>query len=196
MNCPKCNSSIADDSRFCNKCGHQFSQQLQCSNCGHSNNPSTKFCEECGQALGNIISNQNFENQASTETGSLTKRTYSGRAGRLNGAATTVMKLFRAEDLETQIFEHPGEIIVQGRKPPSWYKKVLGLDIAASVKIYSEGNDLITEIGGATWMDKAAGVGIGLFVFWPTLLTAGWGTYMQNVLFKKIDEALKTYLEY
>lgn len=196
MNCPKCNSTISEGSRFCNNCGHQFDQDATCQYCGKVNQPNTKYCEDCGKAIGNYESPQTNYPHSNTEAESSKRRTYRGQAGRLNGAASTVIQLFRSEGMDMQKVENPGEIIIQGRKPPAWYKKVLGLDVAATVKLHVDGNDLITEIGGATWIDKAAGVGIGMLVFWPTLLSAGWGVYMQNVLFKKVDEALKMHLGY
>ena len=196
MNCPKCQAELSGDSVFCNHCGYKIDQRIQCKYCGHTNKPGTKFCEECGKNVGNHESDSTYIHEHSTEEQSRKRRIYHDKAVRLRGAASTVEQLFKSEGLDMQKFEHTGEIIIQGRKPPTWYKKALGLDVAASVKLFTEGNDLIAEIGGATWMDKAAGVGIGLFVFWPTLFTAGWGTYMQNVLFKKIDDTLRTHLDY
>ncbi|MDP3115092.1 MAG: zinc ribbon domain-containing protein [Candidatus Cloacimonadaceae bacterium] len=196
MNCPKCNELISEGAKFCNNCGFSIATEVTCPYCGNDNKAGTKFCEECGKSIMSQYHNQNNLQHPNAESETAKKRLYRGKGGRLPSAANTVLQVFRSEGLDIQKFENPGEIILQGRKPPAWYKKVLGLDIAASVKLHAEGDDLITEIGGATWMDKAAGVGIGLFVFWPTLLTTGWGAYMQNTLFKKIDDALKTHLEY
>lgn len=196
MNCPKCNSTISEGSHFCNNCGHQFAQETTCLHCGKVNQPNTKYCEDCGKVIGSYEQPQTNYSQSHTEVESSKRRTFRGQASRINGAASTVVQLFRSEGLDMQKIENPGEVIIQGRKPPAWYKKVLGLDIAATVKLHIEGNDLISEIGGATWMDKAAAVGIGWFIFWPAIIAAGWGAYMQNVLFKKIDEALKTHLGY
>ena len=196
MNCPKCNSQNTEGSRFCNNCGYQFDQDTTCAHCGKVNQPGTKYCEDCGKAIGNYDLPESKYSQSNTEVESSKRRTYRGQAGRLNSAAATVVQLFRSEGLDMQKIQNPGEVIIQGRKPPAWYKKVLGLDVAATVKLRVEGNDLVSEIGGAPWMDKAAGFGIGVFVFWPVLLTAGWGAYLQRVLFKRIDETLKTHLGY
>lgn len=45
-------------------------------------------------------------------------------------------------------------------------------------------------------MDKAAGAAVAWFVFWPTILTTGWGVYMQKELLNKVDEALVRYLKH
>ena len=48
--CPKCGNSLPADSKFCNKCGYAFSEEI-CSKCGASNPPDSVYCRKCGFEL-------------------------------------------------------------------------------------------------------------------------------------------------
>ncbi|MFW5628996.1 MAG: zinc-ribbon domain-containing protein [Candidatus Cloacimonadaceae bacterium] len=202
MNCPKCNAEISAGSKFCGACGFQISQDKACQACGHKNEPGTRFCENCGTSMdGSQQPRSRTQPQQQThsnvyeEEQTRKKRIYPNKANRLKDTVAYVNRLLKTEKLETQVINNNNFVILQGRKPPTWLKTTLGMDVAVSISFKKSGNDLIVEIGGAKWMDKAAGTAIGLFVFWPVLLTAGWGLYMQNVLFEKIDNAVITYLQ-
>jgi len=193
MNCPQCNTEMTEGAKFCSKCGIRLVQDTICPGCGHENKPRTNFCGKCGASNASMTSNVESSDYKKTEQ-SRKRRVFKGKAGKLNGAATMVEQLMRSENLEIQVVNNTDQIIIQGRKPPAWYIMLLGLDIAASVTLTVTGNDLISEIGGAKWMDKAAGVAIAWFIFGPVILATVWGAYMQNVLFNKIDNALIEYL--
>ena len=49
--CPNCGSHIADDSRFCNKCGKEIPQGTVCPHCGASVNDGDAFCQNCGTKI-------------------------------------------------------------------------------------------------------------------------------------------------
>ena len=52
-NCPKCNASVIDTAKFCNKCGYNFqaNENLFCTECGARLQPDSAFCVECGTAV-------------------------------------------------------------------------------------------------------------------------------------------------
>ena len=49
--CPNCGAQIADDSRFCSKCGKEIPQPNVCPHCGASVGESDAFCQNCGKSL-------------------------------------------------------------------------------------------------------------------------------------------------
>ena len=76
--CPKCNASVIDTAKFCNKCGHNFqtNENIFCTECGARLQPDSAFCVECGATVQNgevgfdlsIISS--LENEASAQLNS------------------------------------------------------------------------------------------------------------------------------
>ena len=48
FHCPKCNSPIPRDSKFCEVCGERIEQSAGCSKCGAPLQADAKFCEICG----------------------------------------------------------------------------------------------------------------------------------------------------
>ncbi len=49
--CPKCNTELADDARFCSHCGAPVPTFVFCTQCGTRNNADFSFCQKCGAAL-------------------------------------------------------------------------------------------------------------------------------------------------
>lgn len=49
--CHNCGAQIADDSRFCAKCGKEIPQSTVCPHCGASVGESDAFCQNCGKSL-------------------------------------------------------------------------------------------------------------------------------------------------
>ena len=48
--------------------------------------------------------------------------------------------------------------------------------------MWSDGDDLAVEIGGAKWMDKAAAGAVAWFVIWPAIIPAAIGGVKQATL--------------
>ena len=178
---------------FCTTDSYKTNIKKTCPSCGVEIKNGQKFCGNCGFQLTeqtNNYSNTNYHNLTLKQSGSTKNRIYPNKAELLFEAAEIVKEVLITENLEYQEFEEPNAILIQARKPPKIWKTLLGLEIAASIKLTKEGDDLVVNIGGGKWLDKAAGGAIFWFVFWPAILTTGWGIYIQQQLFKKIDNAL------
>ena len=192
MKCKNCNAEINDDAKFCSNCGQNLNSKNLCSSCGIEIEEGVKFCGNCGNLINDHVNNSfNINSQQSTlKSGSTKQRIYTNKASQLNNASEIVKKVLLSENLDYQEIPESNAILIQARKPPNIFKTLLGMEIAATIKITIKGNDLVINIGGGKWIDKAAGSAISWFIFWPTLLTTGWGIYIQQQLFKKIDNAL------
>ena len=49
MECPRCQSAVPDDKRFCMECGAPI--PYPCPSCGNPNPPRAKYCGDCGTRL-------------------------------------------------------------------------------------------------------------------------------------------------
>jgi len=59
IECPRCQSAIPDDSKFCNACGSKI--EIICPKCGKINSFDNKYCKECGNSLLNQVEEPNQE---------------------------------------------------------------------------------------------------------------------------------------
>ena len=48
--CDKCGTKLADNAKFCKKCGEAVEENV-CSNCGKQISKGSQFCEECGKGV-------------------------------------------------------------------------------------------------------------------------------------------------
>jgi RNA polymerase subunit RPABC4/transcription elongation factor Spt4 len=95
--------------------------------------------------------------------------------------------------LEVQSISKDTHIVVQARDTNT-LKNVVGMSTAITIKILVENGLMTIEQGSGKWIDRAAAVGVGLFVFWPALITAGIGAYNQQQLTTKIFEFIDLYI--
>ena len=55
VTCPECHQRIAQDAKFCPRCGHQQLVFNQCVKCGKNLTPTAKFCSRCGHSVEETI---------------------------------------------------------------------------------------------------------------------------------------------
>ncbi len=57
MFCSRCGKELADDARFCSKCGHPVKVQKAnvCTACGAELEEGTNFCRKCGTPVGGVV---------------------------------------------------------------------------------------------------------------------------------------------
>ena len=89
-----------------------------------------------------------------------------------------------SEKLEAQIVEDDQAIVIQCRSAQKW-KMAIGAGVAFTVRLTTDGPDLLVEMGHAQWADKAAAGAVALFIAWPAIIPAVWGAAQQKTLPEK-----------
>jgi len=102
---------------------------------------------------------------------------------------------YRAQRFEVQMWEAPGGgAVIQARQEEAW-RSVLGMSTALNILLrpQQDGN-LVVEIGAGKWADKAAAAGVGVFILWPMLITAGFGAWQQSKLPQRTFEFIQNFI--
>jgi hypothetical protein len=102
---------------------------------------------------------------------------------------------YRSQRFEVQLLEAPGGgMVLQARQEEAW-RSVLGMSATLNILMrhQADGN-LVVEIGAGKWFDKAAAAGVGMFVLWPMLLTAGYGAWQQSKLPQRTFEFIQNFI--
>lgn len=163
---------------------------MHCNACHSDNEPGANFCAHCGNPLD---APDGPDTRGDSGSKGKTKFFY-GKAKYLKEAVRVADRFLASQGLVTQEVESGPDLILQGKMKPNIFKKALGLDQAVTVSFASDRGDLKMTIGGAKWIDKAAGAGVGWFIFAPAILTTGWGIYKQKRLFENVESELEAYL--
>ncbi len=52
MKCPKCQTELPENAKYCGVCGQALSAERNCPHCGQANPQDFRFCLQCGRPLG------------------------------------------------------------------------------------------------------------------------------------------------
>ncbi|MDP6676224.1 MAG: DUF4339 domain-containing protein [Pirellulales bacterium] len=125
-------------------------------------------------------------------------KVFPGQAKHVDDTALFIKQLLENEKLEAQLMEDGKNRIIQARQEPAqwkkYVKKALGLEVAATVFVAPDGNNLELVVGAGRWLDKAAIGAVAWFIAPALLGTTGWGIYMQKKLFSKIEKEVEQFL--
>ena len=90
-----------------------------------------------------------------------------------------------SERMESQTLLNADSVVVQGRSAGK-FGRAIGAGTAFSIKLWTEDDDLVVEIGQMKWADKGAAAAVGIFIFLPALIPAAVGSAKQAALPKKV----------
>ncbi len=122
------------------------------------------------------------------------KRSYPVRNFPVIQLASSLDTWYQSLGFETQMLKTQfGGLIIQARKE-GFLRTVVGMSSAITVSINQQDAYLLIEVGGANWADKAGAAAIGYIVFWPTLISAGFGVYEQSKLIKQTWDVIHRYI--
>ena len=124
------------------------------------------------------------------------KQTIRNASDKASDLIDYITNKFQGEGYEVQVMNFGKNGIIQVRNTSNsaggWFKSVAGLGNVATLKVDTEGSDLIIEATGGKWLDKAAVMGVSMVILWPLFFTSGIGMITQNRLIKRLfDEALQ-----
>jgi hypothetical protein len=109
----------------------------------------------------------------------------------LRRLAGRLQNWFAAERMEAQVVESDGRVLVQARSA-SGFTRGIGAGVGFSIKMWTEGPELVLEMGQMKWADKAAAAAVGMLVFWPALIPAVVGGAKQKALPAKALRIIET----
>jgi hypothetical protein len=193
MHCNNCEKEVPDFAKFCEYCGAKidFNSKKYCSKCGNEVSIGSKFCNSCGNNLtGQDGSNIDKENNISTST-----KIRKGKGIYYKDVTQHIYGFLINKKMEAQIIEEHDKCIVQGKDKGGLFANISGQGKAITIQFIKRNNDLEFKIGGAKWLDKAAGAAIGILIFWPAFFTTIGGMYRQNKLFQAIENEVNKYLD-
>ncbi len=122
------------------------------------------------------------------------KRSYPVKNFPVMQLASSLDTWYQSLGFETQMLKTQfGGLIIQARKE-GFLRTVVGMSSAITVSINQQDAYLLIEVGGANWADKAGAAAIGYIVFWPTLISAGFGVYEQSKLIKQTWDVIHRYI--
>lgn len=206
MKCSKCGREVAADAKFCANCGQPAAEEerVYCDNCGSRMAVGDKFCAVCGTrtdspASGSGASSLPTASRSQGQAGNRQaqgKRQLFAQKGHLKVDAAMAAERFlrNSKNMETQIVEQGDGLVVQAKQSANLLKSALGLDAAVTVKFTQEGSDLFAEFGAGKWLDKVAGAAVGWYLFWPAILTTGYGVYAQKNLLANLEDHVRNFL--
>ena len=96
--------------------------------------------------------------------------------------------LENSKGLFAQCFNGQNQWVVQAREPKAW-KKLLAMDSAITIRLTLNGNALSASIGEEKWIDKAVGLGLGIWLFPVLLVPTAVGAFQQYQLPDEIGRA-------
>lgn len=122
------------------------------------------------------------------------KRSYPVKNFPVRQLAESLEEWYQSRGFETQVLSTQFRgLIIQARKE-GFLRTVVGMSSAITVTLDQKETYLLVEVGGANWADKAGAAAIGLVVFWPTLVSAGFGAFEQSRILKETWDVVHRYI--
>ena len=166
--CPQCQTKIEVGASFCARCGMRVE----------------------GSAALVDLAGDNSEMERSTN------RRYLCKASDMPRLISEVKGWLKSEGFNsTETNAGDQGILLEIKKRGDW-RKYVGMETALNILFNQSGDTLTVEIGAGQWIDKAGAGAVGMFVFAPIALTAGYGMWEQSKMPDKIFDFIGSRLVY
>ena len=171
---------------------------MYCSQCGKEHKEGAEFCASCG----GVLSSETTQQTTPPEYQGTGRRSLHGSEGqhmqtrsfpctteKFHGLLADLKNWLISQNFNCQqLTTEDGGTLLQVAKKGGW-RKFVGMSTALNIVLYQKSNHIIVEIGAGRWIDKAlVGTVGGALIFWfpPLAFAAGFGTWQQIKLPKKI----------
>ena len=167
---------------------YEMREITACPKCGKEQKEGAKFCTSCGVEMAL------YQGVGQTGLRGWETRSFPCTTEKFHGLLADLKDWLISQNFNCQQItgEDRGTIdkytVLQVAKKGGW-RKFVGMGTALNIVLYQKPNHIIVEIGAGRWIDKAL-VGAAAFplLFWfpPLAFAAGFGTWQQIKLPKKI----------
>jgi hypothetical protein len=166
-----------------------------CPQCGTPTQMGAAFCAKCGTKVGEPQAVSDLPDDGPDMERSTSRRYLCNPADTARLIAD-VRAWLRSEEFDsTQINTESQGVLLEIKKRGDW-RKYVGMATALNILFEQTGDTLTVEIGAGQWIDKAGAGAVGMFVFAPIAITAGYGAWEQSKMPDKIFEFIGTQLVY
>jgi hypothetical protein len=166
-----------------------------CPQCQTRIEPGASFCARCGMRIEGSLAVMDPTGDDSDMERSASRR-YLCKAADLPRLISEVKGWLKSEGFNsTETNAGDQGILLEIKKRGDW-RKYVGMETALNILFNHSGDTLTVEIGAGQWIDKAGAGAVGMFVFAPIALTAGYGMWEQSKMPDKIFDFIGSRLVY
>jgi hypothetical protein len=166
-----------------------------CSKCHTQVQPGGAFCATCGTKLSESPVAFDQPDDAPDMERSTCRRFMCNPADTPRLISDTRGWLKSEGFDSTEVNTENQGVLLEIKKRGDW-RKYVGMATALNILFQQSGETLIVEIGAGQWIDKAGAGAVGMFVFAPMAITAGYGIWEQKKMPEKIFEFIGSRLVY
>jgi len=166
-----------------------------CPQCGTQSEVGAAFCAKCGTKVGEPIAVSDVPDDGPDMERS-TSRRYLCNPADAARLISDVRGWLRSQEFDsTQVNTESQGVLLEIKKRGDW-RKYVGMATALNILFEQTGDTLTVEIGAGQWIDKAGAGAVGMFVFAPIAITAGYGAWEQSKMPDKIFDFIGSQLVY
>jgi len=165
-----------------------------CPQCETRIEAGASFCARCGMRVEASPDQDSGADDSEMERSS--SRRYLCKEADLPRLISEVKAWLKSENFNaTETDARDQGILLEIKKRGDW-RKYVGMETALNILFNQSGDTLTVEIGAGQWIDKAGAGAVGMFVFAPIALTAGYGMWEQSKMPDKIFDFIGSRLVY
>lgn len=166
-----------------------------CPQCRTQVQPGAAFCATCGSKVGESLVSFDPPDEVPDMERSTCRR-YMCKTADTSQLISDTRGWLRTEGFDsTQVNTENQGVLLEIKKRGDW-RKYVGMATALNILFHQSDDTLTVEIGAGQWIDKAGAGAVGMFVFAPIALTAGYGVWEQKKMPDKIFDFIGSRLVY
>jgi len=166
-----------------------------CPQCRTQVEAGLSFCGKCGTKVVESLAVQEPPDEVPDMERSESRR-YMCKPADTARLISDIKGWLRGEGFDSkQVNTDNQGVVLEIKKRGDW-RKYVGMATALNILFEQSGDTLTVEIGAGQWIDKAGAGAVGMFVFAPMALAAGYGVWEQKKMPDKIFAYIGSRLVY